>query len=165
MRVLEVDWRRRITLREFRLAFTSIENFYSPDVIFEDSMARCPWEAGLNVDPDSDSSAEAEPDRAEPQEQQEQREDFASAWSDGSDSEMVFARESSLAHKGTASSWSASFDAQRGDDSAAASAYSRSMSPSPNASPLYTTTKLFEALGSVNPGARRLNIINLAFES
>ncbi|EJF59550.1 kinase-like protein [Dichomitus squalens LYAD-421 SS1] len=145
-RVLEVDWRRRITLREMRLAFKSIDNFYSHDVIFEDSMARCPWEAGLNVDPDSDSSAEAEPEPQEVPEQQEQQEDFASAWSDGSDSEMVFARENSLVQKGTTSSWSASFDAQRGDDSAAPSSYSRSMSPSPNASPLYTTTKLFEAL-------------------
>ncbi|KAI0754403.1 kinase-like domain-containing protein [Daedaleopsis nitida] len=142
-RTLEVDWRRRITLREMRLAFKAIDNFYSPDVIFEDSMARCPWEAGVNVDADSDSSAEAEPEPQDLPEQQEVQEDLASAWSDGSDSEMVFARENSLAKR---SSWSDSYGAQRGDDSAAASAYSRSMSPSPDASPIYTTTKLFEGL-------------------
>ncbi|KAI0703701.1 kinase-like protein [Cerioporus squamosus] len=143
-RTLEVDWRRRTTLREMRLAFNAIDNFYSPDVIFEDSMARCPWEAGVNVDADSDSSAEAEAEPQDLPEQQEPQEDFASAWSDGSDAEMVFARESSLA-KG--SSWSGSFGPQRRDESApASSTYSRSMSPSPDASPLYTTTKLFEAL-------------------
>ncbi len=144
-RTLEVDWRRRITLREMRLAFKAIDNFYSPDVVFEDSMARCPWEAGVNVDADSDSSAEAEPEPQDIPEQQEIQEDLASAWSDGSDSEMVFARENSLA-KG--SSWTDSFGAQRGDNSGASSSYSRSrsMSPSPSASPVYTTTKLFEAL-------------------
>ncbi|KAI1794450.1 kinase-like protein [Ganoderma leucocontextum] len=145
VRTLEVDWRRRITLREMRLAFKSIDNFYSPDVIFEDSMARCPWEAGLNVDPDSDSSAEAEPEPQDLPEQQEPHEDFASAWSDGSDSEMVFARDGSLRAKGTAS-WTASFDPRRPEDGAAASSYSRSMSPSPDTASLYTTTKLFEAL-------------------
>ena len=144
-RALQVDWRRRITLREMRHAFQAIDNFYSPDVVFEDSMARCPWEAGVNVDADSDSSAEAEPEPQELPAQQEPQEDFASAWSDGSDAEMVYARDRSVAKE--SSNWSASFGADRGDTSAAASAsYSRSMSPSPNASPLYTTTKLFEAL-------------------
>ena len=148
MRVLEVDWRRRITLREMRLGFQSIESFYSPDVIFEDSMARCPWEAGLNVDPDSDSSAEAEPepqDLSEHQERQKQQDDFASVWSDGSDSEMVFAREGSLHPKGSPS-WASSFDTRRPEDGVAASAYSRSMSPSPDTTSPYTTTKLFDAL-------------------
>ncbi|KAH9917171.1 kinase-like domain-containing protein [Fomitopsis serialis] len=42
VRTLEVDWRRRITLREMRSAIKGVENFYSPDVLFEDSMARCP---------------------------------------------------------------------------------------------------------------------------
>ncbi|KAM5537661.1 hypothetical protein V8D89_008739 [Ganoderma adspersum] len=148
VRVLDVDWRRRITLREMRLAFQSIESFYSPDVIFEDSMARCPWEAGLNVDPDSDSSAEAEPepqDLPEHQERQKQHDDFASVWSDGSDSEMVFAREGSLPPK-RSPSWTSSFDTRRPDDGVTASAYSRSMSPSPDTTSPYTTTKLFEAL-------------------
>ena len=49
-RTLEVDWRRRITLREMKHELEKIESFYSPDVLFEDSMARCPWEAGVNVD-------------------------------------------------------------------------------------------------------------------
>ena len=146
-RALQVDWRRRITLREMRHAFKSIHNFYSPDVVFEDSMARCPWEAGLNVDADSDSSAEAEQEPQELEAQQEPQEDYASAsaWSDSSDAEMACAHKHSVAKD--SSSWTASFGADHGDVSAAAStSYSRSMSPSPDASPLYTTTKLFEAL-------------------
>ncbi|KAI0676382.1 kinase-like protein [Trametes maxima] len=143
---LEVDWRHRITLREMRHALKAIDNFYSPDVVFEDSMARCPWEAGLRADADSDSSADAEP---EPQELPEQ-EDFASTWSheseprrvvaqrsvaksaswshDDSDSHMVFTRERSVAQN---SSWSESYSfaahAAEGT-SGAASAYSRSSS-------------------------------------
>ncbi|KAH9852232.1 kinase-like protein [Lenzites betulinus] len=159
-RTLEVDWRHRITLREMRHALKAIDNFYSPDVIFEDSMARCPWEAGLRADPDSDSSAEAD---LEPQElpEQEPQEEFTSAWSNGSDSQMVFARERSTAKD---SSWSNSFSFRAHDraaSAASASAYSRSrsvsrshsgspslsrsMSPGPD-SAVYTTTKLFEAL-------------------
>ncbi|KAI9065296.1 kinase-like protein [Trametes sanguinea] len=165
-RTLEVDWRHRITLREMRHALKAIDNFYSPDVIFEDSMARCPWEAGLRADADSDSSAEAEPEPRELAEQEPQ-ENFTSAWSNDSDSEMVFARERSLAKE---SNWtnSFSFDAREVEGtSAGASAYSRSssrsrshsgsgsgygsradsrsMSPGPD-SPVYTTTRLFEAL-------------------
>ncbi|KAH9941740.1 kinase-like protein [Epithele typhae] len=144
VRALEVDWRHRITLREMRHLLESIDNFYSPDVVFEDSMARCPWEAGLNVDADSDSSAEAEPEPADPPAQQEAQEDLVSTWSDGSDAEMVYTRERSLVKE--SSTWTASFGAERDDDSGVASAYSRSMSPSPRASPVYTTTKLFDAL-------------------
>ncbi|KAI0763047.1 kinase-like domain-containing protein [Trametes elegans] len=159
-RTLEVDWRHRITLREMRHAFKAIDNFYSPDVLFEDSMARCPWEAGLRADADSESSGEAE---AEPCElpEQEAQENFTSTWSNDSDSEMVFARERSVA-KGSSWSDSYSFDARAHEGSSAAaasSAYSRSRSqsrsgsgspsrsmyPSPD-SPVYTTTKLFEAL-------------------
>ncbi|KAI0370528.1 kinase-like protein [Pilatotrama ljubarskyi] len=153
-RTLEVDWRHRITLRELRHALKAIDNFYSPDVIFEDSMARCPWEAGLRTDADSDSSAEAE---LEPRDlpEQEAQENVTSTWSNDSDSEMVFARERSAAKE---SSWSGSFSigAHGGaGTSAGASAYSRSrsasrspsrsMSPAPD-SPVYTTTRLFEAL-------------------
>ncbi|KAI8976572.1 kinase-like domain-containing protein [Trametes punicea] len=163
-RTLQVDWRHRITLREMRHELKAIENFYSPDVIFEDSMARCPWEAGLRADADSDSSAEAEPEPRELPEQEPQ-ENLTSTWSNDSDSEMVFARERSVAKE---SAWTNSFSfSAHGDEgtSAAASAYSRSssrsrspsrsgsysrsdsrsMSPSPD-SPVYTTTKLFEAL-------------------
>ncbi|KAH9899224.1 kinase-like domain-containing protein [Cubamyces lactineus] len=167
-RTLEVDWRHRITLREMRHALKGIDNFYSPDVIFEDSMARCPWEAGLRADADSDSSAEAEPEPHELPEQEPQ-ENFTSTWSGDSDSEMVFTRERSVAKE---SNWSDSFSfrARAAEDlSAGPSSYSRSssrlrsnsgsgsgsrsdactdprsMSPSPD-SPVYTTTKLFEAL-------------------
>ena len=57
-RVLHVDWRHRCTLREMRQAVKEIENFYSPDVVFEDSMARCPWEAGVNVADDGEEEGE-----------------------------------------------------------------------------------------------------------
>ncbi|THH00494.1 hypothetical protein EW026_g2054 [Hermanssonia centrifuga] len=94
VRTLEVDWRRRITLREMRLAVKSIKNFYSPDALFEDSMARCPWEAGVNMDDEegvSDSTGEAEPE-VEITEAQEfpSEKEFNSRWSHGSDSDMVF---------------------------------------------------------------------------
>ncbi|KAH9939466.1 kinase-like protein [Amylocystis lapponica] len=141
-RVLEVDWRRRITLREMRLSIKAIDNFYSPDVLFEDSMARCPWEAGYNAESDESSESSAEeaeqrdfPDAAE--------EGFASAWSIESGSEMVFAAESATER----SSWAdvESYDARN-------DAYSRSMSPSPS-SPLFTTTKLFDALQTPSTGS------------
>ncbi|OBZ67312.1 Negative regulator of sexual conjugation and meiosis, partial [Grifola frondosa] len=137
-RTLEVDWRRRITLREMRLALKSIDNFYSNDVIFEDSMARCPWEAGLAVDSDSDSEPEPEP-----QDYPEQAQDYVSAWSNESDSEMVFANNSVRAK----SSW----DGSSYDEKQSAESYSRSMSPSPDSSPLFTATKLFETLQDPSP--------------
>lgn len=115
-----------------RLSIKAIDNFYSPDVVFEDSMARCPWEAGVNVDSDSDSSTSAE---AEPQPHDfPEDERYTSAWSNDSDSEMVFATQSAAE-----SSWadSESYNARR-------DSYTRSMSPSP-ASPLFAKTKLFEA--------------------
>ncbi|EMD35585.1 hypothetical protein CERSUDRAFT_116314 [Gelatoporia subvermispora B] len=132
-RTLDVDWRRRITLREMRLAIKEITNFYAPDVLFEDSMARCPWEAGITVESDSSSESEAEP---EPQELPAEDE-FESAWSNDSDSEMAFATHSA-AEK---ASWveDASCEARHPCN------YSRSMSPSPA---VYTTTRLFEQLQS-----------------
>lgn len=137
VRTLEVDWRHRITLREMRAAVKEIDSFYSPDVLFEDSMARCPWEAGVNVDSESESSSSSSASAEEPEPQQQPHEDegFTSTWSE-SESEMVFAN-----RRTAQSSWadSLSYDAPRYDS------YGRSMSPSPS-SPLFTTTKLFDAL-------------------
>ncbi|TFK72070.1 kinase-like protein [Pluteus cervinus] len=56
-RMLEVDWRERATLPEIRMALEEVTTFYSDGVIFEGSMARCPWEEGMDVD-DSDSSTQ-----------------------------------------------------------------------------------------------------------
>jgi len=137
-RTLEVDWRRRITLGEMRAAIKSIENFYSPDVLFEDSMARCPWEAGVNVDSDSESSSE-EADLESREVHDQDDEGFVSTWSEG-DSEMVFANKTDTDR----CSW-VSWEASEAQSATRKDSYSRSMSPSP-ASPLFTTTKLFDAL-------------------
>ena len=52
LRMLEVNWRTRITLAEVRRAVKIMDTFYSDGVLFEGSMARCPWETSM--DPDSD---------------------------------------------------------------------------------------------------------------
>ena len=132
VRTLDVDWRRRITVRQMRSAIKGIENFYSPDVLFEDSMARCPWEAGIRASQSSstESSEEIDP---EPREQPHD-EVLVSSWSD-SDSEMVFATQSETDQ----SSWADESLRARHDS------YGRSMSPSP-ASPLFTKGHLFDAL-------------------
>ena len=137
VRTLDVDWRRRNTLREMRMAIKGIENFYSPDVLFEDSMARCPWEAGIRASQStttsSSSSATSEGVDPEPQERPHD-EALVSSWTD-SDSEMVFATQSETEQ----SSWADESLRARHDS------YGRSMSPSP-ASPLFGTGKLFDAL-------------------
>ena len=135
VRTLEVDWRHRITLREMRHAVKMVENFYSDDVLFEDSMARCPWEAGVNVDDDEeeeDSTStgvelvqEVIP---EPQPEVEQQ-DFLdtgkrSQWSPDSDSEMVFAARGVPRY-----SWD---DAASYEKSGTARSDNRSLSPSPS---------------------------------
>ncbi|EPS95629.1 hypothetical protein FOMPIDRAFT_1168361 [Fomitopsis schrenkii] len=132
VRTLEVDWRRRITLREMRSAIKGIESFYSPDVLFEDSMARCPWEAGIRAS-QSDSTESSEEIEPEPQELPHD-EALVSSWTD-SDSEMVFATQSETER----SSWADESCRARHDS------YGRSMSPSP-ASPLFAKNKLFDAL-------------------
>ncbi|OCH86763.1 kinase-like protein, partial [Obba rivulosa] len=140
VRVLEVDWRRRMTLREMRIAFKGINSFYAPDVLFEDSMARCPWEAGVTAGSDSSSEPEAE---AEPQDLPEDDE-FASAWSNDSDSEMIFANQTATEKL----SWvdDASREARHPCE------YNRSMSPSPGN--VFTNTRLFEQLQSCGSSPR-----------
>lgn len=84
--MLEVDWRRRITLSEVRAAIQQVDHFYAEGVIFEGSMARCAWEIDVDIDSDSDSSAPGEPT--------DQLEEPHSRWSKDSDSEMEYARHS-----------------------------------------------------------------------
>lgn len=48
--MLEVDWRQRMTLSELREAIENVDSFYSEAVVFEGSMARCPWEAGMDIE-------------------------------------------------------------------------------------------------------------------
>jgi serine/threonine-protein kinase ULK1 len=87
IRMLEVDWRERITLPELRLAIEDVNSFYSDGVIFEGSMARCPWESGMDIDSDSseDTKGSSLPSR---------QEDPISRWSKDSSSELVFAQHS-----------------------------------------------------------------------
>ena len=56
VRMLDVDWRKRMTLRDVRYAIEGVKNFYSDGVMFEGSMARCPWEAGMEIDNTSSAS-------------------------------------------------------------------------------------------------------------
>ena len=43
VRVLDIDWRRRLTVTEMKESVKQIDNFYSDDVVFKGSMARCTW--------------------------------------------------------------------------------------------------------------------------
>ncbi|KAI9567509.1 serine/threonine protein kinase, negative regulator of sexual conjugation and meiosis [Boletus coccyginus] len=85
-RMLEVDWRRRITLSEVKAAISQVDHFYAEGVIFDGSMARCAWEIDVDIESDSDSSTPDEP--------AEQPEELRSRWSNDSDSEMEYARHS-----------------------------------------------------------------------
>lgn len=49
VRVLDVDWRRRLTLRQLRRAIENLDSFYADGVVFEGSLARCPWEVGIDL--------------------------------------------------------------------------------------------------------------------
>ena len=60
VRVLDVDWRRRLTVTEMKEYVKRIDNFYSDDVVFEGSMARCTWELGMDVGSDAGDSQQAE---------------------------------------------------------------------------------------------------------
>lgn len=60
VRVLDVDWRRRLTVTEMKEYVRRIDNFYSDDVVFEGSMARCSWELGMDVGSDTGESQQAE---------------------------------------------------------------------------------------------------------
>jgi serine/threonine-protein kinase ULK1 len=52
-RMLEIDWRDRITIPEIRQALEEVPTFYSEGAIFDGSMARCPWEAGMDIESSS----------------------------------------------------------------------------------------------------------------
>jgi hypothetical protein len=111
-----------------RQAIKEIDNFYSPDVLFEDSMARCPWEAGVNVDDEEEAESDSTGPATEP-EPESREQDFLSQdatrqsqWSGDSDSEMVFETHSAAAKH----SWQESF---YDDEESAATCDGRSASP------------------------------------
>jgi len=52
VQILETDWTARMSLNAFRDAVESISTFYADNVIFEGNLARCPWEAGVDLTAD-----------------------------------------------------------------------------------------------------------------
>ena len=49
VQILEIDWTARIPLIDLRAAVEGVSTFYADYVIFEGSLARCPWEAGIDL--------------------------------------------------------------------------------------------------------------------
>lgn len=47
--MLSVEWRARSSIPEIRAALSQVDNFYSMDAIFEGNVARCSWEAGVDL--------------------------------------------------------------------------------------------------------------------
>jgi hypothetical protein len=86
--MLKVDWKKRISLRELRHEIDNIDTFYSEDVIFDGSMARCAWEAGMDIESESSTKGGSLEGLG--------REDLKSCWSKDSESEMVFASPSTI---------------------------------------------------------------------
>ncbi|XP_006463232.1 hypothetical protein AGABI2DRAFT_120057 [Agaricus bisporus var. bisporus H97] len=84
--MLDIDYRRRTPLRDVRRAIRDVTSFYSEGVIFEGSMARCPWESGMDID--SDSSEESDPLPRSPSPVPEAA---VSRWSTDTTSDIVFA--------------------------------------------------------------------------
>ncbi|ESK84444.1 serine threonine protein kinase [Moniliophthora roreri MCA 2997] len=87
VRMLEVDWRERMTLPELRQAIEEVDTFYSEDVVFGGSMARCPWEPDMEADSGESSSKEPVPAT------KSQATELRSRWSQdsSSDSDIIFA--------------------------------------------------------------------------
>jgi hypothetical protein len=87
VRMLDVDWRKRMTLPEVRRAIQGLDHFYSEGVVFEGSMARCPWEAGMDIDSDTSTKEDSHCEAVD---------EFRSHWSKDSisDSDVDFANQS-----------------------------------------------------------------------
>lgn len=49
VRMLEIDWRHRMTIPELRVALERVTHFYSEGAVFDASMARCPWEVSADL--------------------------------------------------------------------------------------------------------------------
>ncbi|KAJ7512734.1 kinase-like domain-containing protein [Mycena galericulata] len=70
VRMLEIDWRNRMTIPELRIALERVTHFYSEGAVFDGSMARCPWEVG--VDLEASTSARGSFPRRSPQQRKPQ---------------------------------------------------------------------------------------------
>ncbi|KAJ7485292.1 kinase-like domain-containing protein [Mycena latifolia] len=53
VRMLEIDWRHRMTIPQLRVALEGVKDFYSAGAVFDGSMARCPWEVGVDLETSS----------------------------------------------------------------------------------------------------------------
>jgi hypothetical protein len=96
VRMLEINFLDRMTLREVRYAIQRVTTFYSDGVIFEGSMARCPWESGMDIDSaSSDTNPYANPSDPSPVDStyiESVDPHLVSRWSKGSTSDIVFAQ-------------------------------------------------------------------------
>ena len=97
LRILDIDWSNRISVTELRCAIKGVTTFYADDVVFEGSMARCSWEASIDIT--SGSQPEDDSFSLPAHEQQQQDHRFAS--SRDSSADMVFAGPS----RGDSMSW------------------------------------------------------------
>ncbi|TFY80372.1 hypothetical protein EWM64_g3642 [Hericium alpestre] len=112
LQTLDVNWQSRITLRELRHAIKNVETFYAEDVVFEGSMARCSWEAGIDITGD-DSPEEPRVELPQPEEPKStwsadsagegmvfaQGDDDQRSWSDYSNARPVWADEAGLSER------------------------------------------------------------------
>ena len=93
VRMLEVNFLDRMTLREVRHAIQGVTTFYSDGVIFEGSMARCPWESGMDIDSaSSDTNPYTTPSHSPPVHSESVDPHLVSRWSKDSTSDIVFAQ-------------------------------------------------------------------------
>ncbi|PFH49898.1 hypothetical protein AMATHDRAFT_62169 [Amanita thiersii Skay4041] len=100
VQVLHVDWRKRMTLGEFRRAIENLDTFYSDGAIFEGSLARCPWEAGFDLGDGGDDASPTRVDMPMPTYQDglvEDQTQLKSCWSeDSEDDDFEFSGQNTL---------------------------------------------------------------------
>ncbi|KAI4525310.1 kinase-like protein [Schizophyllum commune Loenen D] len=94
IRMLDVNWRRRISLAELRIAIEDITDFYADTVVFEGSMAKCAWECGADIHTASSSSSTKQGSPAASPTKSQQNMLLESRWSKDSSSELIFATRS-----------------------------------------------------------------------
>ncbi|KIY70482.1 kinase-like protein [Cylindrobasidium torrendii FP15055 ss-10] len=98
VRMLEVDWMRRMPLHEVRAALEDVTSYYADDAVFEGSMARCAWEVEMDMDMAVDQAntdeEEEEEEEADEVEASVSVVEPQSCWSSDTDSDIVFAEPS-----------------------------------------------------------------------
>jgi hypothetical protein len=70
VRMLDIDWRDRMTIPELRLALEGVTHFYSEGAVFDGSMARCPWEVGVDLEASTSAKASLPPRSVQPRKPQ-----------------------------------------------------------------------------------------------